>query len=58
MADAMFAPVVTRFITYDIALDPACAAYCQTLLALPALQQWIDAAIAEPEEIDELDAEF
>ena len=58
MADAMFAPVVTRFITYDVALDPDCAAYCQTLLALPALQQWIAAAMAEPEEIDELDAEF
>ena len=58
MADAMFAPVVTRFITYDVALDPDCAAYCQTLLALPALQQWIAAAVAEPEEIDELDAEF
>ena len=49
---------MARFISYDIALDPDCAAYCQTLLALPALQQWIAAAVAEPEEIDELDAEF
>src|SRR6478752_6390823 len=29
MADAMFAPVVTRFITYDVKLDSGCAAYCK-----------------------------
>ncbi|MBV8503415.1 MAG: glutathione S-transferase [Paucibacter sp.] len=58
LADAMFAPVVTRFMTYDVALDKACAAYCQQVLRLPALQEWISAAHAEAEEIDELDAEF
>src|SRR5712691_8277486 len=30
MADAMFAPVATRFLTYDVALDPDCTAYCAT----------------------------
>lgn len=58
MADAMFAPVVTRFLSYDVALEPVCAAYCQRIMALPAMQEWIAAAKAEPEEVDELEAEF
>jgi glutathione S-transferase len=58
MADAMYAPVVTRFLTYDVALDKACAAYCKRIIELPAMQEWIAAAKLEPEEIDELDAEF
>ena len=58
MADAMYAPVVTRFITYGVALDPACAAYCQRVMALPAMQEWVTAARQEPDEIDELEAEF
>lgn len=58
MADAMYAPVVTRFLTYDVPLDPVCAAYCQRIMALPAMQVWVAAARQEPEEIDELDAEF
>ncbi len=57
-ADAMYAPVVTRFLTYDVALDKACAAYCKTIMALPAMAEWVAAAKLEPEEIDELDAEF
>lgn len=58
MADAMFAPVVTRFITYDVPLDGPCTRYCTTIMALPAMREWVAAAAAEPEEIDELDAEF
>jgi len=58
MADAMYAPVVTRFVTYGVALDPACTAYCQHIMALPAMQEWVAAAQQEPEEIDELEAEF
>jgi len=58
IADAMFAPVVTRFITYDVPLDEACVAYCDTIMAQPAMQAWVAAAQAEPDEIDELDAEF
>ena len=58
MADAMYAPVVTRFMTYDVALDRSCAAYCKRIIELPAMQEWIKAAKQEPEEIDELDAEF
>ncbi|MDP2219471.1 MAG: glutathione S-transferase [Hydrogenophaga sp.] len=58
MADAMFAPVVTRFITYDVPLDAACVAYCEQTMALPAMLEWVAAAQAEPDEIDELEAEF
>jgi glutathione S-transferase len=58
MADAMYAPVVTRFLTYDVKLEPVCAAYCKRIMALPAMQEWVEDAQREPEEIDELDAEF
>ncbi|HET7835858.1 MAG TPA: glutathione S-transferase [Variovorax sp.] len=58
IADAMYAPVVTRFMTYDGTLDTVCAGYCKRIIELPAMQEWIKAAKQEPEEIDELDAEF
>jgi glutathione S-transferase len=58
MADAMFAPVVTRFLTYDVALDSDCAAYCRAVMEMPAMQEWIEAAQAEPDEVVELDVEF
>ncbi len=58
MADAMFAPVVTRFITYHVAIGAPCAAYCGTIMALPAMKEWVAAAEAEPDDIDELEAEF
>lgn len=57
-ADAMYAPVVTRFLTYDVPLSPACRAYCDTVMALPEVREWVAAAQLEPEEIDELDMEF
>jgi glutathione S-transferase len=58
LADAMYAPVCTRFLTYDVKLDGDCAAYCKAIMAMPAMQDWIAAAKAEPEELDELDVEF
>ncbi len=58
LADAMYAPVVTRFLTYDIPLDKVCTAYVKRIMALPALQEWIAEAQKEPDDIDELDAEF
>ncbi|MGB6349771.1 MAG: glutathione S-transferase family protein [Pseudolabrys sp.] len=58
MADAMFAPVVTRFLSYDVKLDSDCAAYCATVMAMPAMREWLDAAKAEPDEVVELDVEF
>jgi glutathione S-transferase len=47
-ADAMYAPVVTRFKTYGVEVDPVSQAYCDVILALPAMQAWYKAAAAEP----------
>jgi glutathione S-transferase len=58
MADAMYAPVVTRFLTYDVRLDPACAAYCERVMALPEMSEWCRAALAGPDELEELEMEF
>ena len=58
MADAMYAPVVTRFLTYAVPLDAACAAYCKTIMAMPEMKEWVTAALKEAEEIEELDMEF
>jgi hypothetical protein len=58
MADAMYAPVVTRFATYDVKLDRRCSAYGELILAMPEMVEWTAAAKREPEEIDELDMEF
>jgi len=58
LADAMYAPVATRFLTYDVPLDEACAAYCQTLMAMPEMGEWIAAAKLEPDDIEELEVEF
>lgn len=51
IADCMFAPVVTRFVTYGVALDPVCSAYRDAVMALPAMQEWIAAARSEAEVI-------
>ena len=58
MADAMYAPVCTRFLTYDVKLDSECAAYCATIMAMPEMKEWVAAALAEPDEVLELDVEF
>ena len=58
MADAMYAPVCTRFATYDVKLDTDCAAYCRTILAMPFVEEWIAAAKTEPDVLEELDVEF
>jgi glutathione S-transferase len=58
VADAMYAPVCTRFATYDVRLDPACAAYRDLILRWGPMVEWRAAAKAEPEEVEELDVEF
>ena len=58
VADAMYAPVCTRFATYDVALDSDCAAYRDRILALPQMEAWTAEALTEPEELEELDVEF
>lgn len=58
MADAMYAPVCTRFLTYDVKLDPVCTAYCRAIMNWPAMAQWLSDALAEPAELEELEVEF
>ena len=57
-ADAMYAPVCSRFTTYDVAVPAAAQAYCRAVMAMPLMQEWIEAAKAEPDELEELDVEF
>lgn len=52
IADAMFAPVVTRFETYVVELDADARAYSSAVLALPAMKEWYAAADSEPWVID------
>ena len=47
-ADAMYAPVVSRFRTYGIGVGPASRAYMDAILSLPAWRAWHDAAAKEP----------
>jgi glutathione S-transferase len=47
-ADAMFAPVVTRFRTFGVTLDKDAEAYCAAVMAYPAMKEWVDAAQHEP----------
>ncbi|MBW4659146.1 MAG: glutathione S-transferase family protein [Drouetiella hepatica Uher 2000/2452] len=49
IADAMFAPVVSRFVTYGVPLDAIAQAYAEATLGLPAMQEWLIAAAAETE---------
>ena len=58
VADAMFAPVTRRFLTYGVKTTPVSAAYCATIDAWPPMAEWIASAAAEPEEMEELDVEF
>jgi glutathione S-transferase len=45
--DAMYAPVVSRFHTYDVGVSAASTAYMQAMMALPAWQEWYAAALKE-----------
>jgi glutathione S-transferase len=58
MADAMFAPVATRFITYGVAIDDVCAGYRDIVMSLAPVREWVAEALLEPDGIDELEAEF
>jgi glutathione S-transferase len=48
IADAMYAPVATRFRTYAIAMDETARAWTDTILSLPAFLEWEAASLAEP----------
>ena len=53
IADAMYAPVVTRFRTYKFDLEREADAYCDAIMSLPAMQEWVSAARNEPMVIDQ-----
>jgi glutathione S-transferase len=58
IADAMYAPVVLRFLTYNVRLDPICARYRETILSWPPVVEWMEAAMTEVEEEIEFEGEF
>jgi glutathione S-transferase len=47
-ADAMFAPVATRFRSYAVPVSGAAQAYCEAIFAHPPMQEWVAAGLAEP----------
>jgi glutathione S-transferase len=55
IVDAMFAPVVMRFVGYGVALDDNAKRYVEAITALPAMREWLAAAGAEPERIEATD---
>ncbi|AFZ58427.1 glutathione S-transferase family protein [Anabaena cylindrica FACHB-243] len=55
IADAMFAPVVLRFLTYDVQIDSISRNYVEAILELPAIQDWITAAKGEFEVISKFE---
>lgn len=58
MADAMYAPVCTRFQSYSVPLDRRLASYSSRILEWPLMQEWTESAKAEPEEMVEIEVEF
>lgn len=52
IADAMYAPVVMRFVTYGVELNKVCKDYMEAILALPAMQEWVKAGEMEEEVIE------
>jgi glutathione S-transferase len=54
IADAMYAPVATRFRSFGVKLSPVSEAYVQAIFDLPAMREWVDAAAKETEVIDYL----
>lgn len=56
-ADIMYAPVVTRFITYGVPVPPFAAIYMKAVLSQPDVAQWIDNAQDEPWVIEQYEAD-
>lgn len=55
IADAMYAPIISRFTTYEVKVDPISKAYMNTILNLPAMKEWYQAAREEKETIPQYD---
>ncbi len=58
IADAMYAPVVMRFNSYDVAVDDVSHSYGQTISNWAPVKEWIADSHSEPQEIIELDLDF
>jgi glutathione S-transferase len=56
-ADIMFAPVVTRFVTYSVPVPRFAAAYMEAILNHPWMQEWLEAAQEEPWTIEQYEME-
>ena len=50
----MFAPVASRFVSYNVKLPEICAKYRDTIMSLAEIEEWRQGAMQEPEEFDEL----
>jgi glutathione S-transferase len=48
LADVFYTPVASRFVTYEVPLEGTAQEYVATVLATPAMQEWIDLARKEP----------
>ncbi|MCI0753991.1 glutathione S-transferase [Teichococcus vastitatis] len=57
IADAMYAPVASRFLTYDVELEPLPAAYRDHILGWEPMVEWMADAVLEPEAIEELEVD-
>ncbi len=56
IADAMYAPIAWRFLSYGVALEGTAAEYMQTLLAMPEMQAWHADALKESEVLPQCEA--
>jgi glutathione S-transferase len=56
VADAMFAPVATRFRSYSVTLPTRAQAYADALLALAPMREWVSAGVAESERFPDYEA--
>ena len=56
-ADIMYAPVVTRFITYGVPVPPFAALYMKSVLSHPHVMEWIDKAQDEPWVVEQFETE-
>lgn len=52
LADVFFAPVIFRFVTYGITLSGRAKEYHQIMLAHPAMQSWLEEALAETDIVE------
>ena len=55
IADAFYAPVVSRFITYGVTPDGVAGEYMEAVWALPAMRNWAEKARAEPWSVERYD---